>query len=150
MDQVVSHNYRNTRYRWHVKIVLHILRIALCNAWVTWRQLGGGAATTLHEWELLLIEELMDGHNGVGQSRRRPVIPMRILQSPRSPSANMVDATVHVPMCASVDSSTGRAQRKLCVVCNAKVRYWCKACCVALCLETDSAVQKCWAQFHSS
>ena len=37
MDQLVALHNANRRLRWHVKVILHFSRIALANAYITWR-----------------------------------------------------------------------------------------------------------------
>jgi hypothetical protein len=144
MDQVVGDNYRNTKFRWHVKIMLHVVYMAMANAWVTYRQVETHQQhLKLHEFSSRVVLELKVG-----------------LMKPQEATGPVVSAS-HTPWKAARQTGeyadTGeygkrkrvKRNRPKCKLCHACTQYKCLECDVYLCVATSEQTEACWTHFHT-
>ena len=149
MDQVVGDNYRNTRYRWHVKIILHIFYMCLANAWVTYRQVEPGHDDMpLHEYAELAFVDLQESLVKVSEGPRCPVV-----SSTHTPWWKGKTTASRPVAVAEVDGgrvlpAVYKRHRPKCVVCYQCTPYKCKECDTYLCIATDVHEGRCWQVFH--
>ena len=137
MDQKVGTYYRNSRYRWHVKCLLHIFYISLNNAHITYLELTKQTTT---KYPLKTFYKAVIAEWIAKQGRRRPPTPSKTHKH-------------HTPTMLG-RRPTGVARdpkrdRTSCRECQAQCYAWCAECEVPLHINTVHTGKTCWSDFHS-
>ena len=147
MDQYVASYYANRRLRWHVKVILHLFRIALVNAYVTWcgvHELHKDKRGGLLAFIFKLVEEIDtpdESFKGQMGDKHTPTKhPKR-----KTPNANANELFRSPPKLSEAERS-----RERCKVCKKRAGQWCKECGVFLHVDTSNRSVVCWTKWHST
>ena len=152
MDQMVGAYYRNTKHRWHVKLMLHVGLIALNNAHITYLDQTGQTRTNMPFLDFLLavVDELKPSPK---KARATPTKGVCGGADTHTPVYTYGQAA---PLRSKEDWSTKPEKEKRwfgrrCVQCKTiKSRYKCLECDVYLHIHDGEAGRECWAAYHSS
>jgi hypothetical protein len=157
MDQQVACYYRNSRLRWHVKVFVHFMFIALHNAHVSYMDLRGFTVKTmpLLVFVRAVVDELKPkAERGKARSKAKrggTHTPCTMGPQPRSskpPRVRLGDVPVR-----AVEEKTAiekKRPRWHCKVCNQYASTWCDECDTILHLNTTNSKKSCWSDFHSN
>lgn len=145
MDQQVAAYYCGRKWKWPVKVIMHIFHISLFNSYVTWLDIN---KTTRHDetylqFTITLLDEL---HKKCCPSQKAtssltthtPTTRGRKRQSASSRTTN------------SMNVKERDRGRKKCKTCGNNTTTWCKECDVYLCIDTIESGKTCWSAFHAS
>ena len=153
MDQMVGAYYRNTKHRWHVKLMLHIAYIALNNAHITYLDLTKQTRKHMPFLDFLLavVEEL------------KPQAAKKKKQTPTKGECSGADT--HTPLytygkAPPLREKTAWSTRpekekrwfgRRCVVCgHTKSRFKCIECGVFVHVHDEESGRECWAIHHKN
>jgi hypothetical protein len=147
MDQQVAAYYKGRRFRWHIKLFIHILYMALHNAHVTYMDIN---KLTIKKCPLLvflleIIDELhpiiirdggvgAGGESAVGGHRHTP---MQQGRAPRVKGQKLVESCRLRGVC------------KQCKNHKARSSFWCVQCNVYLHIASVESPHDCWAKWHN-
>jgi hypothetical protein len=142
MDQVIGCYYRNARFRWHVKIMLHMFYMCLMNAWVTYRDLNPeDKLMPMYAFAKQVVAELsVTLTTGVVSS-----VAPGMHHTPWWKGVDPNRAPATTVFTQKKDTGRGRVR---CKTCGKNTKFRCKECNVALCVATDFNGGTCWSKWH--
>ena len=146
MDQVAC-CYRNCRYHWHVKTILHIFGIATMNAYITYLDL---ARKTRQEYRYL--DFLLGVINELKPPTPAPIAPTRVhtpIQPGRAPVVKR-KADEEKKVFDTQKKHEDRRKRMACRECGSSTINGCLECDIPLCVNTTLSEKNCWSDHHSS
>ena len=148
MDQMVGAYYRNTRFRWHVKLMLHVAMIAMTNAHVTYLDLTHQDRTQLPylDFVMAVVDELKVTPTSFHKKAKRN--PLRSWTGKHTPTYTYGPTQGTKP--AAKKAKGARWYGKQCVGCrsNSKTRYKCMECDVHLHINDSEVGYSCWSKYH--
>jgi hypothetical protein len=143
MDQVIGCYYRNSRFRWHVKIMLHMFYMCLMNAWVTYRDLNPpDIKIPMYDFAKQVVSELSAKLGRVAVNLVAPGDHHTPWWKGTDPDRAKSNVTAFG---GKVDRGRGRAR---CKMCQTNTKFRCKECNVALCVATPFNGGTCWTDWH--
>jgi hypothetical protein len=146
MDQMVGAYYRNTKFRWHVKLMLHIGLIALNNAHITYLDLTNQTRTDMPFMDFLC--EVVDELKPTPKHARRQTQPGTV----HTHTPVYTYGTKAMKKRTKWDEGVkgeGRWYGRRCAGCGtSKSRYMCSECGVYLHLHDEEKGHSCWGEYH--
>ena len=133
MDQTVAYYYKNRRFRWHVKIMVHLFYISMQNAHITYRELAGKTKRQLPF--LKFIQEVCTE-----------------LQPP-PPKLHAKYGHVHTPTIVKnlpQGKKGWKDMRRHCKECTKRTTMYCKECEVYLHCDVLNGETSCWSDWHEA
>ena len=149
MDQVVAAHYGNRRFRWHIKMFVHLAYIALQNAHVCWRQLNKKTLTPsagFLAFILAVVDEFTES-----MAVKNKVVVARCTHTPATHGAARSPASSPTVGLRSPSNKSKRQRRTRfhCKQCHVYTSYWCVECDVHLHIHTaESSSKTCWSDWH--
>ena len=146
MDQVIASYYRNSRFHWHVKTMLHITCIATMNAYISYIDIVGTDRKTYRYLDFVLdvIEELKPRavHAPPRPSTHTPIQPGRLPIVKRKQHEEKREFIHVIP-------HGERNKRMSCRECDSSTINRCLECDIPLCVNTLNSGKTCWSDWHS-
>jgi hypothetical protein len=144
MDQMVTHYYYRRRLKWPLKIILHVLMIAMNNAHISWLDCCGYSKRDHNHRYLSFVKRILQQMTDSFESKRR--------------INKMGLGSVHTPARTNSLYQNGRKGRHLkegernrgpCVMCKNKITTMCLECDVKICLSSHLSSTHCWREWHN-
>jgi hypothetical protein len=147
MDQVVACYYRNCRYHWHVKTILHIFSIAIMNAYITYLDIVG---KTRQEYRYL--DFVLDVINELKPPTPAPIAPMHVHTPIQPGRAKVVKrrANQEKREFNTAQTHAERNKRMTCRECGGSTINRCLECDIPLCVNTTNSGKTCWSDWHKN
>ena len=132
MDQTVSYYYKNRRFRWHLKIMVHLFYICLQNAHITYRDLSLKTKAQLPflKFVLAVCDELAPADKLQGKQGHTHT--PTILSNPSQGKPGYKDV------------------RAACKQCRKRTTIYCKQCKVHLHCDVEKGTTSCWSDWHQA
>ena len=143
MDQMVMCYYRNTRLRWHVKVMYHVMLMALTNAHISYLTIT--EQTNKQCTYLMFMTLVLDEFRKSGKHTRTRIIgdthtPCKKGRKPREAIAGQrFEAGKHK-----------QKNRTNCIVCKSYIETWCMECNQHMHIVTQQSGKNCWVLFHQN
>jgi hypothetical protein len=147
MDQMVASYYRNTRFRWPVKVFSHMVGIAMNNAYITYSDLTKQTSPKLTYLKFILavINDLSPPLHS-SQHTGRPVAGHTHTPEHPGRAKRAVDAPA---MAIGPKDHKDRNPRRNCIVCGSSTIMRCKERSIHVCTNTVDSKKQCWSIWHS-
>ena len=159
MDQMVKSYYRNNRFKWPLKVFIHLLYICMNNAHITYLEIVKKPKKHLPLKKY--IQKVIEEFTPLPKSQPSPPpspatpsstphIPMWAGKPPRRAPTPTTDTTLPV---RSNKKSEADRKRGHCVVCNLYTPHYCTGCNPGkktyLHLDTETG-GICWSTYHTT
>ena len=141
MDQMVMCYYRNTRLRWHVKVMYHVMLMALSNAHIS--HLTITKQTKQECTYLQFMQSVLTEFRQAGKHTRTAHIgsthtPCKKGKTPHNePGGKKFEVGKHK-----------HGKRTRCIVCKTYIETWCIECKQHMHIVTQNSGKQCWSLFH--
>ena len=159
MDQMVKAYYRNNRFKWPVKVFIHLMYVCMNNAHITHLEIVKKTKNQLPLLKFIhmVVDEFKPPTQSPPSSPRAPEAPtsrvhtpMWAGKAPRRSGIEVVGGSKEVRVYVKKEKDRKRGH---CVVCHSYTPHYCTGCTPGqktyLYLDTETGTT-CWSDFHSN
>ena len=158
MDQMVKAYYRNNRFKWPLKVFIHLMYVCMNNAHITYLEIVKKTKKQLPLLKFInmVVEEVHPPTTSPPSSPRSPEAPSARVHTPmwagKAPRRRGIEVMGGSSEVRDYGKKEKERRRGHCAVCHNRTPHYCMDCVPGkntyLHLDTETGTT-CWSDFHS-